>query len=175
MLLILEQVKKFFKKEWEQASPKVHRNFKGHFKAVLKYSKQLAEKENANKEIVEISVLLHDISSIRGEYKDHHIKGAKIAEEFLSSLNYSQEKINQVKHCILNHRGSEPGKIETKEAQILVDADAMAHFDEIKPLFGAYKTNKEVLKKLERSYNKLSSESKEIIKPRLEKARKDLR
>ena len=85
MVKIIEQVKKFFKEEWENASPEVNRAFKGHFKAVLKYALMLAEKENADKEIVEISAWLHDISSIRGDYEDHHVKGAKIAEELLKN------------------------------------------------------------------------------------------
>ena len=174
-MAILKQVKEFFDQEWEKASPGVHKNFEGHFPTVLKYAKQLTKQRNADKELVEISVWLHDISSIRGEYENHHIKGAKIAEDLLTTLNYPKEKIEQVKHSILNHRGSFPGKIETKEAQILVDADAMAHFDKIKPLFNAYKTKEKVLKKLERSYNKLSKDAKLLVKNKLEKARIDLK
>jgi len=172
---ILNQVRKFFKEEWGKASEEVHKNFKGHFEGVLKYAKMLGEKENADMEIVEISVLLHDMSSLRGEYEDHHIKGAKIAEELLKKLNYPNKKIKQVKHCILAHRGSKDIKRETKEAQILVDADAMCHFDEIDALFNAYGTKEEVLRKLERSYNKLSDESKQIMKNKLMEAKINLK
>lgn len=171
---VLEQVRKFFNEEWEKASEQQHKNFKGHFEGVLKYAKMLGEKENADMEVIEISVLLHDISSVRGEYEDHHLKGARIAEELLSKLNYPRNKIEQVKHCILAHRGSKDIKRETKEAQILTDADAMCHFDEIDALFNAYKIKEEVLKKLERSYVKMSKEAKSIIKPKLNKARKEL-
>ncbi len=171
---ILEQVRNFFKEEWDKASENEHKNFKGHFEGVLKYAKMLGEKEDADMEIVEISILLHDMSSVRGDYEDHHIKSAKIAEELLLKLNYPKEKIEQVKHCILAHRGSMNIKRETKEAQILADADAMCHFDEIDALLNAYKTKEAVLEKLGRSYNKLSEEAKPLVKDKLEKAREEL-
>jgi len=172
---VLEQVRNFFKEEWDKASENAHKNFKGHFDGVLKYAKMLGEKEDVDMEIVEISILLHDMSSVRGDYEYHHIKSAKIAEELLLKLNYPKEKIEQVKHCIFAHRGSMNIKRETKEAQILADADAMCHFDEIGALLNAYKTKEAVLAKLERSYNKLSEQAKPLIKDKLEKIREDLK
>ena len=164
---VLEKVREFFKGEWDKASEQSHKNFKGHFEGVLKYAKMLAEKEDVDTEIIEISVLLHDMSSVRGDYEDHHIKSAKIAEDLLLKLNYPKEKIEQVKHCILAHRGSKDIKRETREAQILADADALCHFDEVDALFNAYKTKEEVLAKLKRSYNKLSERAKPLVKGKL--------
>jgi len=67
----------------------------------------LAKEYNADVEIVELGVI-HDISmpSNIGPQEEHHIYGAKIAEELLTKYNYPQDKIERVKQCVLNHRGS---------------------------------------------------------------------
>jgi len=171
---IIEQVKEFYEESFEKATPEQKDFFEDHVEKVVKFAKKFAEERNADLEIVEISAWLHDIASILGKYKEHHIEGAKIAEEFLKSINYPQEKIDLVKDCILNHRGSKERNVTTKEAQILIDADAMTHFEEIGVLRKFYKTDAEILGKFERSYNKMSDEAKKIIKPQLDKARKEL-
>ncbi len=67
-------------------------------------------------------------------------------------------------------------KNESKEAQILTDADAMSHFDNVDGLIKrVYKNKKDTLAKLERSYVKLSEESKPMIKDKLEQAREELK
>lgn len=55
----------------------------------------LAKKYGADIEIVSLGTLLHDIALIKkvGRRSDHHINGAKIAEEILNKYNYPQEKI----------------------------------------------------------------------------------
>ena len=79
-----------------------------HIEAVVKNAQILAQKFGADEEIVIISAWLHDIASITDYslYEMHHIHGANIAENILKQFNYEEEKINQVKECILNHRGS---------------------------------------------------------------------
>ena len=171
---IINRVKTFVKEDYKKSAPETKEGLKGHFEIVEKYANKLCEKEKgSDKEIVKIAVWLHDIGTIKGDYKNHGISGAKIAGEFLRSLNYPKVKIEQVKHCIRVHRGSKSGKVETKEAQILIDADAITHFDEINLLVRMH-GKKETLNKLERSYDKLSSNAKFLVKNKLEKARKDL-
>lgn len=170
----LESVREFFNNEWNKSSEDIKRNFKGHFEGVLKYAKMLGKGEAVDMEVLEISVLLHDVSTLRGDYEEHHMKGAEIAEKLLKELNYPIEKIEKVKHCILSHRGSKKIKRETKEAQILADADALCHFDEIDALFNAYKDKNKVLEKLNRSYDKLSNESKIIVKDKFEKLKSEM-
>jgi uncharacterized protein len=145
-----------------------------HILPVVKYSKLMAKKIGANEEIVEIAALLHDYASVKDHelYEDHHIHGAELAEEILKKLNYPQENIGQVKHCILSHRGSKVSQKLTKEALCVADADAMAHFDSIASLFYLAffshkmtidEANSWLMKKLDRSFNKLSPQAKEII------------
>ena len=151
-----------------------------HIKYVVKNAVQLANKYNADVEIVELGALLHDIAmpSEYGERDLHHIYGAEIAEQLLTELNFPKERIERVKNCVLNHRGSTDRARNTLEEQCVADADVIAHFDCIPSLFSLVYKEKRlsisdgkeyVRKKLERDYNKLSSRTKEILKDRYKK------
>jgi len=177
---ITEKIKEELLKRCEKSREKNGYDFwNEHIKYVVNNSLMLAEKYNADKEIVELGALLHDISmpSGIGSKEEHHIEGAKIAEELLSQLNYPKDKIEHVKKCVLNHRGSVTNIKDTIEEQCVADADVIAHFDCIPSLFEfAYKEKRmstqegaeSVKNKLERDFNKLSPMSKEVLKNRYE-------
>ena len=142
-----------------------------HIIPVVKNAKKLAQYYGADVEIVTLAAILHDVAAITNvEYvKQHHIIGAEIAEELLSSLKYPREKIEHIKLCILNHRGSEIAKKQSIEEICVADADSLAHFDNIPSLFSlVYKEKhmpidegaKFIREKLERSFSKLSDETK---------------
>lgn len=146
-----------------------------HVEAVVKNAEMLAEKYDADKEIVMIAAWLHDIASITDYslYEEHHIHGAKIAGEILNELSYDKEKIELVQECIKNHRGSVNLKKSSKEELCVADADAISHFNSVPSLlYLAYVEKKMsiedgvtfVKEKLERSFFKLSKESKEFYK-----------
>ncbi len=150
-----------------------------HIEAVVKNAEILSKKFGADEEVVVIASWLHDIASITDYelYEEHHIHGAKIAEEILS--NYHYDKIELVKKCIINHRGSILNEKLSLEEQIVADADAISHFDNIPSLlYLAYvqknmqiEEGKEFVKnKLQRSYNKLSENSKLYYKEKYRKA-----
>lgn len=81
-------------------------------------------------EILIPSALLHDIARVKESQDksgkiDHAILGGEIAEDILRKLEYGEEKIEKIKHCITTHRfrtGNEP---KTIEAKILFDADKL--------------------------------------------------
>ena len=99
-----------------------------HVLPVVKYAKMLAEKTSADKEIVELAALLHDIA-VKDNDDIHEKIGAERAAKILKDLNYSAAIIEKVKECILTHRTS--GEPKTKEAEIIRNADAMAHIDSL--------------------------------------------
>nr|WP_234120427.1 HD domain-containing protein [Clostridium hydrogenum] len=74
--------------------------------------------------------LLHDIARVEeSEDKtgkiDHAVLGSVVAENILRKLEYEEEQIKAIKHCIITHRfrtGNEP---KTIEAKILFDADKL--------------------------------------------------
>ena len=173
---VLIAVKEFVKKEFEKPEAQYKDSLENHFKIVVRYVLELVEDECADREIVEIAAWLHDIGSIMGQYENHHVVSAEVAGDLLARFGYSKDKIEEVKHCILTHRGSLGLGKETKEARILADADAMSHFDCIEnitsKIFDGDK--KKTLAKLERSYVKLSDKAKPLIFEKLEAARREL-
>lgn len=150
-----------------------------HIKYVVKNSIYLAEKYGADREIVELGALLHDIAmpSRVGPREEHNVYGAEIADELLTALEYPEDKKERVKNCVLNHRGMKDRSRNTIEEECVADADVMAHFDCLPSMFSlAYRTMdlpvtegaEFVRKKLERDYNKLSQRTREILKDRYE-------
>lgn len=175
---MIEQIRKHVEEQCKK-----EKNFFGmsaythHFISAVKYATRLAEKTGADKEIVEIAAWLHDIGSILGDYENHHVSGANYAEKLLKQLDYPPGKIERIKHCILAHRTSKNIPRETVEAECVANADVMSHFDNISSLFNLalITMNKDiddakkfVKEKLEKDWNKLTPEAKEIIKPKYE-------
>lgn len=150
-----------------------------HIKFVVKNSIELAEKFGADKEIVELGALLHDIAmpSGVGPREEHHIYGAQIAVELLREYGYPEDRIERVRLCVLNHRGMADYPRNTIEEECLADADVIAHFDCLPSMFNlAFKEHglsipegtEFVKKKLQRDYNKLSDRTKVVLKDRYE-------
>ncbi len=170
---IIKKAKEFVKENYNKTNPQTKEGLKGHFEEVEKHAKELCDKDDSiDREIVMLAAWLHDIGTIMGDYENHHISGAKIAGEFLEEQGYPVDRIEQVKHCILVHRGSKPGKAETREAETLANADAITHFRETELLIKVKKSKEKFLEKLERSYNKLSEDIKPLMKPELEELKK---
>ena len=179
-MTITEQIKEELLKRTNKAKEEDNFDFwEEHIKYVVKNALELAEAYNADKEIVELGALLHDIAmpSKVGSREEHHIYGSQIAEELLTKYNYPKDKINRVKECVLRHRGSQDLPRNTLEEEIIADADVIAHFDCIPTLFSlAYQKlnlnikegTKYVKDKLARDYNKLSPRTKEYLKERYE-------
>jgi len=178
---IVKRVKSFVEEECRKPTSKYgYEPFAFHFVPMALYSEKLADELGADKEIVLLATWLHDIGSIMYGREDHHVTGAKIAEEKLKELDYPVEKIELVKKCILNHRGSQRRKRESLEEKIVAEADAMSNFDNLSGIFKAAlvyenKTQGEardsVRQKLERKWEQLHFEnSRKIIKPKFEAA-----
>lgn len=152
---MLNKVRELIKNEADET------DWKYHLVPVVKYAKKLAKIMNADKEIVELAALLHDIGRLRFGGENHDITGIPEAEKILKEHNASQDVINEVKHCIESHRGSKDIPPRTTIAKIIANADAMAHFD-ILPVFFYWRSKKqnfnEVFKwvdeKVDRDWNK---------------------
>jgi len=169
---MIENIKEDIKRRCESPN-----NFFGagsyeHIESVAKNAVQLAKLYHADVEVCEIAGWLHDIASITDYklYENHHIHGADMAEKILKSYDYPADKIELVKLCILNHRGSVLKEKTTKEEICVADADAISHYDTLPSLFYLAFVQRKlniddgvefVKSKLERSYNKMSQDSKE--------------
>jgi uncharacterized protein len=179
---IVEKIRIFVEEECKKPSSKYgYEPYEFHFAPVSQYAEKLADELGGDKEVILIASWLHDIGSIVCGREDHHITGTKIAEEKLIALQYPQEKIELVKKCILNHRGSRDDARESIEEKIVVEADVLSAFDNISGIFKAAfiyenltqgEAQEAVRKKLENKWNQLHFEkSKELIRPRYEAAK----
>ncbi|WBW98278.1 HD domain-containing protein [Oceanirhabdus sp. W0125-5] len=85
---------------------------------------------NVDLEILIPSALLHDIARVEesqnetGEI-DHAVLGSEMAEDILRGLEYDEEKIKKIKHCIIAHRFRTGNMPNTIEAKILFDSDKL--------------------------------------------------
>lgn len=180
MNIVLE-IKNFVETECKKPSSKYgYEPFVFHFVPVARYAEQLADELGGDKEVILIAAWLHDIGAIIYGRKDHHITGAKIAEQKLTELEYPKEKMELVKKCILHHRGSKQSVRKSLEEKIVAEADVLSNFENIAGIFkAAYvyenlnqgKAKDSVRKKLENKWKQLHFEmSKKIIKPKYEAA-----
>ncbi|MFW5704815.1 MAG: HD domain-containing protein [Nanoarchaeota archaeon] len=178
---VIGEVRNFVKSECEKPSSKYGMEpFEHYFKSIVKYSKDLAKQKNADKEVVTIAAWLHDIGSIMYGRENHHETGCEVAEKLLLKLNYPKSKIERVKLCIFNHRGSNNFERESIEEQIVAEADVMSNFDNLAGIFkAAYvyeklsqsEAKKSIREKLTRKWNQLHfEESRKFIKPKYEAA-----
>lgn len=118
---MLEKIKEQVRKECSDSSFKHHTWYWDfHILPVLDVALKLAEKYPVDKEVIELSVYLHDIGKIRG-LDDHATTGAKIAAELLKD----HPKKDLIVECVAKHNGpSEDDRIEIK---LIAAADAIGH------------------------------------------------
>ncbi len=99
-----------------------------HTERVYRLAVRIAKAENADLEIVEAAALLHDVARHLEDPEKgicHAEESAKMAPELLRSIGFPEEKIPRVVHAIYVHRYSKQLKAETKEAEIIQDADRL--------------------------------------------------
>ena len=154
--------------------------YREHIQYVYKYVVLLSKDKNVDKEVLELSALLHDISmtDMTLDRSRHNEFGADIAEQLLRESNYPEDKVQLVKKCIINHSKKRREYRTTEEEQILVDADGLSHFDAIEKLYSlphmVMGLNEEdsvrfVQDKLTGDYNELSDDLKSLVKEKYDR------
>jgi hypothetical protein len=104
--------------------------------AVVANCKMLAlELENSDevpgdfdKEALILAAYLHNISTVEFGYRDHHVKSAEMAADFLRKLDVPSERILKVGRAILVHTSALPAERRAAgplEGRILYDADKL--------------------------------------------------
>jgi uncharacterized protein len=100
-----------------------------HTQRVLNLAVQIGKKEDANLKVIELAAILHDIARTE-EIKSkkafcHAEKGAEIAKEILKKYNLDNSIIQHISDCIKTHRFRSNLIPQSKEAQIIYDADKL--------------------------------------------------
>lgn len=99
-----------------------------HTQRVYKNALIISKGENVDIDVVKVSALMHDIARYKETDENeicHAKEGSKIAKRILEEMNFQKEKIEKVLYCIKVHRYSKDLKAETREAEILQDADRL--------------------------------------------------
>lgn len=99
-----------------------------HTQRVYNLSLRLSKNQKIDLDVVKAAALLHDIARLkedREEVECHAEHGAIMAEKILKDMKFSEDKIERVCYAIKVHRDSKRIKAETKEAEILQDADKL--------------------------------------------------
>lgn len=95
-----------------------------HTVRAVKLAKFIAEKEKADVDVCIVSAWLHDIAQPTSG-KKHNEVGVEMAEPFLKEIEFDQEFIEKVKHCIYCHNSSTIGEAKTIEAKVVYDSDKL--------------------------------------------------
>lgn len=162
----------------------IGQTWKYHLLPVINNACMLADKYGADKDVVEVSAIFHDYADLLdfANRENHHILGAELAEGILINDGFSQEFVDKVKLCILNHRASINNQKFSKEEICVADADAISHLDSFIELicWRAYlgediiSCNNFVKTKIQKSYAKMSDETKKLMKDKYESIMKVL-
>ncbi|WP_158058362.1 HD domain-containing protein [Halorussus halophilus] len=97
-----------------------------HVQRVARLAETLAEQYDPDERVLFAAVWLHDVGRAKeddGEIEDHAEWGAKEAADILADLDADPETIEAVQHCIRAHRYSNDVEPQSREAEILSDAD----------------------------------------------------
>ena len=121
---VVENTINFVKKQLENAESG-HNWF--HMERVYNNALLIAKDENCNLEVVQLAALLHDIADSKFHDGDETV-GPKVARDFLTSENVSEETINHIVLIIENisfKGGNFEKKFTSKELEIVQDADRL--------------------------------------------------
>jgi len=133
------EMKRYFKQDFKRI---------GHAIRVARYAEQIGREESGNLAVILCAAYLHDIGiheaekkygSAKGSYQEK--EGPPIAKEILDKLGWREEVVEEVCQIIGNHH--RPGKIDTLNFKILIDADWLVNLKDEYDI-----TDKEKLKKL---------------------------
>jgi uncharacterized protein len=96
-----------------------------HALRVWRWCENLGRGEEVDKDVLHAAALLHDVSIPVSGRQRHYEDSARIAEALLREIGYPEEKIGAVAHVIRAHSrfgGPDP---ESREAEVLYDADVL--------------------------------------------------
>lgn len=100
-----------------------------HSERVMKLALHLAETEKADKTVVQIAAILHDIGrgvqDKSGGKICHAEEGARLAQKILQDFSLAKTEQENIIHCIRSHRFRNAHQPETIEARVLYDADKL--------------------------------------------------
>ncbi len=102
--------------------------YQEHILVVVDYCDRLSDGLHADREILLLSALLHDISAIQDleTLPDHAARSSRVAESMLRDLDYSRDRAARIKRAVLRHSTPLDLGAGSIEEVILSNADALS-------------------------------------------------
>ena len=104
-----------------------------HTQETRKIAQKLARLEKADKEIVDVAVLFHDLGKIKIIGLGHAEVSATMARKFLEQEKYQQNFVEEAVYCIISHEmpwQNQSYLVKTSEAKVVFDADMIQQLSE---------------------------------------------
>jgi uncharacterized protein len=93
---------------------------------VVDLATNIADQEGADRDVVRVGALFHDIAKLEVEQERHAEEGARIAREYLSARgDYPQSFVDQVAQSIRDHSYQGPLDEVALETRCLLEADIL--------------------------------------------------
>jgi len=135
----------------------------------------LAIKEKANKKVVVLGCLLHDLGKFESEKSiDHGRVSAELAKPYLKTLNLSEKEIADICFSIATHVDGEAGYEyeDIIEAKVVTDADNIDRFSSSKilqvKLWELKDAPKSKMEKIQELQNLIKQLEEYLVRDRLE-------
>lgn len=136
-----------------------------HTLRTMKIAERIMNKECVDKEIVLVSLLLHDISKTLCE-NSHNLLSFRLAELFFEKYNYLDKKKKKILDCILYHSAKDLETIDlTPEMKVVMDADIIDEIGillisriSLRTMNKNYSIN-ELIKTVDNKYSKIDKET----------------
>jgi HD superfamily phosphodiesterase len=142
-----------------------------HVRLVRKYTRELAEIEKVDHQIVEIAAILHDIGRIEAG-AEHYVRSHDLSKPFLETIGLSDNERELILECILKHSMTYASEDNRIEVRIIQCADALANlFDEELQEYSRNTMPKEMINQaFSKLLNKITLDSaRAIAEPRVKK------
>tara|TARA_Y100000310_G_C20380441_1_gene667845 strand:+ start:195 stop:728 length:534 start_codon:yes stop_codon:yes gene_type:complete len=166
----LRQKVEEFAKKYCKKYPEDAKLWENHVQLVRKFALKLAEIEKADKVVVEISALLHDIGKDKGR-KGHNERSYELSKKFLEKINLPEKKKKLILKCILKHSSKFSNEDNEIEVKVIQSADALGTFfdDEWQKFSRETMPKQELLDLFDKSFKRINLVSaRKIAKPQIE-------
>lgn len=151
---MINKAKSYFLKAFKKEKKPIYPYLPRHVAEVEKWARKiLHDYPKADKEVILLSVWLHDIGHvIKGQSEDHAVKSEAEARRFLKKLKAPSGLVEKVTHCVRAHRCKDI-QPQTLEAKILAVSDSASHLTDFNYIVHIQDGERDcALSKLERDY-----------------------
>ena len=172
---ITEEVEKFAERFYAKIDPNICGGMH-HVNLVRKYALRLAEIEKANKRVIDIAAILHDIGKIKGRER-HNEVSCELSKDFVYSLDIPEKEKELILRCILKHRVQFASENDEIEVKILQSADALGTLfdDKWQEYTRRTMSKEELLKTYDKALNKITLESaRKLAEPKIKELKRML-